>query len=117
VSVTALSNPPAAPPDQLLVLATVLDIASRRVVGYALADHPRTELVSAALANALAARDGREAALGASTAGGGEAARRSWVVVFLPGLALMSAGTVMVCWVQQTWGCSEGCRIWGTCVG
>jgi len=38
-------------------MATVIDIASRRVVGYALADHLRTELVSAALANALAARD------------------------------------------------------------
>jgi putative transposase len=40
-----------------LFLATVIDIASRRVVGYALADHLRTELVSAALANALTARD------------------------------------------------------------
>jgi putative transposase len=40
-----------------LYLATVIDIASRRVVGYALADHLRTELVSAALANAVAARD------------------------------------------------------------
>jgi transposase InsO family protein len=40
-----------------LYLATVIDIASRRVVGYALADHLRTELVSAALANAAAARD------------------------------------------------------------
>jgi len=40
-----------------LYLATVIDIASRRVVGYALADHLRTELVSAALANTVAARD------------------------------------------------------------
>jgi transposase InsO family protein len=40
-----------------LYLATVIDIASRRVVGYALADHLHTELVSAALANAVAARD------------------------------------------------------------
>jgi len=40
-----------------LYLATVIDIASRRVVGYAIADHLRTELVSAALANAGAARD------------------------------------------------------------
>src|SRR5262249_30355428 len=40
-----------------LYLATVIDIASRRVVGYALADHLRTELVSDALANAIAARD------------------------------------------------------------
>ena len=40
-----------------LYLATVIDIASRRVVGYALADHLRTELVAGALANAVAARD------------------------------------------------------------
>jgi transposase InsO family protein len=40
-----------------LYLATVIDIASRRVVGYAIADHLRTELVSGALANAVAARD------------------------------------------------------------
>jgi transposase InsO family protein len=40
-----------------LYLATVIDIASRRVVGYALADHLRTELPAAALGNALAARD------------------------------------------------------------
>jgi transposase InsO family protein len=40
-----------------LYLATVTGIASRRVVGYAMADHLRTELVSGALANAVAARD------------------------------------------------------------
>jgi transposase InsO family protein len=40
-----------------LYLATVIDIASRRVVGFALADHLRTELVSAALSDAVAARD------------------------------------------------------------
>jgi transposase InsO family protein len=40
-----------------LYLATVIDIASRRIVGYALADHLRTELVTDALANAVAARD------------------------------------------------------------
>jgi transposase InsO family protein len=38
-------------------MATVIGIASRRVVGFALADHLRTELVSAAVANAVAARD------------------------------------------------------------
>jgi transposase InsO family protein len=38
-------------------MATVIDIASRRVVGYAMADHLRTSLVSDALANAVAARD------------------------------------------------------------
>jgi transposase InsO family protein len=40
-----------------LYLATVIDIASRRVVGYAMADHLRTELIAGALANAVAARD------------------------------------------------------------
>jgi putative transposase len=35
----------------------VIDIASRRVVGYAMAEHLRTELVADALANAVAARD------------------------------------------------------------
>jgi transposase InsO family protein len=40
-----------------LYLATVMDIASRRVVGYALADHLRTSLVADALTNAVAARD------------------------------------------------------------
>jgi hypothetical protein len=40
-----------------LFLATVIDIASRRVVGYAMADHLRTSLVADALANAVAARD------------------------------------------------------------
>jgi hypothetical protein len=37
--------------------ATVIDIASRRVIGFAIADHLRTELISDALANAVAARD------------------------------------------------------------
>ena len=40
-----------------LYLATVIDIASRRLVGFAMADHLRTELVADALANAVAARN------------------------------------------------------------
>jgi putative transposase len=38
-------------------LATVIDIAFRRVVGFALADHLRTKLVAGALGNAVVARD------------------------------------------------------------
>jgi len=38
-------------------LATVIDIASRRVVGFAMAEHLGTELVADALTNAVAARD------------------------------------------------------------
>jgi transposase InsO family protein len=37
-------------------LATVIDLASRRVVGWALADHMRTELVEDALKMAFAHR-------------------------------------------------------------
>ena len=37
-------------------LATVIDLASRRVVGWALADHMRTELISDALLNAFESR-------------------------------------------------------------
>jgi transposase InsO family protein len=40
-----------------LYVATVIDIASRRVVGFALAEHLRTDLVAGALTNAVAARD------------------------------------------------------------
>lgn len=40
-----------------LYLATVIDISSRRVVGHAVADHLRTDLIADALANAVAARD------------------------------------------------------------
>jgi transposase InsO family protein len=40
-----------------LYLATVIDIASRRVVGFAPAEQLRTELVADALTNAVAARD------------------------------------------------------------
>jgi transposase InsO family protein len=40
-----------------LYLATVIDIASRRIVGFAMAEHLRTELVADALTNAIAARD------------------------------------------------------------
>jgi transposase InsO family protein len=39
-----------------LYLATVIDLASRRVVGWATADHLRTDLVAQALTNAVAAR-------------------------------------------------------------
>jgi transposase InsO family protein len=43
--------------DGWLYLATGIDIASRRVVGFALAEQLRTELVADALTNAVAARD------------------------------------------------------------
>ena len=41
-----------------LYLASVLDLGSRRLLGYSMADHMRTELVLDALGMAIAARDG-----------------------------------------------------------
>lgn len=40
-----------------LYLATVIDISSRRVVGFAMADHLRTDLIADALTNAIATRN------------------------------------------------------------
>ncbi|WP_203872310.1 IS3 family transposase, partial [Planomonospora parontospora] len=45
--------------DSWLYLATVIDIGSRRLIGWSIADHLRTELVSDALKAAVRARGGR----------------------------------------------------------
>jgi len=47
-----------------LYLASVLDLGSRRLLGYSMADHMRTELVLDALAMAVAARGGDQAVAG-----------------------------------------------------
>ena len=47
-----------------LYLASVLDLGSRRLLGYSMADHMRTELVLDALAMAVAARGGDTAVAG-----------------------------------------------------
>jgi putative transposase len=46
-----------------LYLADVLDIGSRRVIGYSMAEHMRSELVEAALDMAVVTRDGRVAGM------------------------------------------------------
>jgi putative transposase len=47
-----------------LYLASVLDLGSRRLLGYSMADHMRTELVLDALGMAVAARDGDHSVAG-----------------------------------------------------
>jgi putative transposase len=47
-----------------LYLASVLDLGSRRLLGYSMADHMRTELVLDALGMAVAARGGDDAVAG-----------------------------------------------------
>jgi transposase InsO family protein len=50
-----------------LYLASVLDLGSRRLLGYSMADHMRTELVLDALTMAVAARGGDHAVAGVIT--------------------------------------------------
>jgi transposase InsO family protein len=78
-------------------LATVIDLSSRRIVGWALADHMRTELVSDALSMALRSRDPSEGLIFHSDRGCqytsadyGELARRNGVV--------LSIGRKGECW-------------------
>jgi transposase InsO family protein len=47
-----------------LYLASVLDLGSRRLLGYSMAEHMRTELVTGALSMAIAARGGAERVAG-----------------------------------------------------
>lgn len=57
-----------------LHLASVLDVGSRRIVGFALSEHHDAELAHAALAMAVAVRGGRDAIAGVimHTDGGSE---------------------------------------------
>jgi len=78
-------------------LATVIDLSSRRIVGWALADHMRTELVADALSMALRSRDPSEGLIFHSDRGCqytsadyGELARRNAVV--------LSIGRKGECW-------------------
>jgi putative transposase len=50
-----------------LYLASVLDLGSRRLLGYSMADHMRTELVTDALSMAIGARGGAEHVAGVIT--------------------------------------------------
>ena len=60
---TWATSPTSATWDGFAYLATVIDLASRRVVGWAVADHMRTELVCDALAHGPRARGGQRAAI------------------------------------------------------
>ena len=79
-------------------LATVIDIASRRVVGFALAEHLRTELVADALTNAVAARDPAPGVVfhadrGCQDTSGADATLADDLAVSLSAAAPGSAGT------------------------
>jgi putative transposase len=99
-----------------LYLATVIDIASRRVVGYALADHLRTELVSAALADALAARDPDPGVIFHSDRGCQDASREFAALAAGSGVTL-SLGRTGQCWdnaLSESFS-SRSKASWSTC--
>ena len=50
-----------------LYLASVIDIGSRRLLGYSMADHMRTELVTSALDMAIIARAGHVAGVASTS--------------------------------------------------
>jgi transposase InsO family protein len=88
-------------------LATVIDIASRRVVGFALADHLRTDLVAAALSNAIATRNPEPGLIFHSDRGCQTGFNRS-TQRRLPGATI--AGRRMLRWVSSSRvSCGDGC--------
>jgi putative transposase len=78
-------------------LATVIDIACRRVVGYALADHLRTELGCAALANALGAGD-PDLGVSLHSDGGCQSISRQFAALVAGCGVTLSVGRTGRCW-------------------
>ncbi|WP_108934770.1 IS3 family transposase [Streptomyces ardesiacus] len=64
-----------------MFLATVIDICSRRVIGWSIADHMRTQLVTDALEMAVAARGGRVDGVAFHTDRGAQYVSRAFVEV------------------------------------
>ena len=83
-----------------LFLASVLDLGSRRLIGYSMADHMRTELVLDALGMAVAARGGDGAVAGIiAHADRGSQYTANDYLDFCPARQMRpSAGATGVCW-------------------
>ncbi len=80
-----------------LYLVTIIDAASRRIVGRAMADHMRTELMLDALALALATRD-PDAGLIVHSDRGAQYTSQAWLDALDDAGALASMGRVGWCW-------------------
>lgn len=83
--------------DGWLYLVTIIDAASRRIVGRAMADHMRTELMLDALALALATRD-PDAGLIVHSDRGAQYTSQAWLDALDDVGALASMGRVGWCW-------------------
>lgn len=81
-----------------LFLASVLDLGSRRLLGYAMADHMRTELITDALDMAVAARGGQVAGVIAHADRGSQYMSASYQETIAAYGLLASVGRTGVCW-------------------
>jgi transposase InsO family protein len=83
-----------------LFLASVLDLGSRRMLGYSMADHMRTELVLDALTMAVAARGGDHAVAGviAHADRGSQYTSNDYIDFCQARQMLPSVGKTGICW-------------------
>ena len=89
-----------------LYLATVIDLFSRRVIGWAAADHMRTELVADALTMAVATRGGRIAGVVFHSDRGSVYTSRTFGELCGSHGVVQSMGATGVCWdnsVAESW--------------
>jgi len=81
-----------------LYLASVIDIGSRRLLGYSMADHMRTELVTSALDMAIAARGGTAAGVIAHADRGSQYTSNDYLDHCQQHQLRPSVGRTGVCW-------------------
>lgn len=81
-----------------LYLASVLDVGSRRLVGYSMADHMRTELVADALTMAVGVRGGQVAGIIAHSDRGSQYMSHDYQDQLRQLGMLASVGRTGVCW-------------------
>jgi transposase InsO family protein len=89
-----------------LYLATVIDLFSRRVIGWAAADHMRTELVADALTMAVATRGGHVAGVVFHSDRGSVYTSRTFAELCELHGVVQSMGATGVCWdnsVAESW--------------
>ena len=79
-------------------MASVLDLGSRRLIGYSMADHMRTELVLAALDMAVAARGGNVEGVIAHADRGSQYMSGAYQAKLAEHGMLPSVGRTGICW-------------------
>ena len=81
-----------------LYLATVIDLGSRRLIGYSMADHMRTELVTDALAMAAATRGGATTGIIFHSDRGAQYLSGDYAEAIAGHEMIQSVGRTGVCW-------------------